>query len=672
MTKTREIIKDSRYLLIAFGFTVFAAFFVGIFLEYAFSNDYSVFMYENSKCCNGYPESRHYFWIGRPIAAVLLNIQFMFIDQISDFGWLRFVSFLLFLSFAFAIYVQFIREANDRPKEAFLSSLCLILLPAPILYIAWSLTGTYFISLILVTVSYHLVFDSYKSNIIIKHRRIIAGYALLLLTFFIYPPISYFFLVFTCWRALMTDKLKDRIWLMRSYAEIAMVGVISLIYFILLKVVSTPEFLGLFFVGVGSPPPGNYAVGLADNLLKSLISLQEFTHFSLNMWFEGLFSNKITLVFGITLLFSFIFSQIRMAYADGERRNLLSIFGGISIPLASFLLSASPMVISVGGFTLLRNAFVGSSILCLILISCIFSISRIVNKPKIGLYLAVILSIAALLLGSYRLTLSAVGNHLELSYIKRVLLNSKSNIDNGVVIYQSKGSSPSLSSSLLSKEFALSTNTYDHIMQGMVRGALKDITPDYRNVHVTTAGDYSHMHIAGSPVEICSNISGLMGIQKAATQSTCYIKPSLSNEVNDGWITLYDMKDIGILKAFDKLRGKYAGVWETSILEPVIFDIAYQTPQILLSYIFHAGVPDIDRLPSEWEILGSNDGKNWVGVDIGLDKKLYSPNEKREYFIKSPRPYKNYRWIFKKSNNPGILRIWEIDLKYRSPKKDKK
>lgn len=376
-------VKDTGFLSIALSCCLlYMAFFNGIFLDYAVHNDYSVFSYENRVCCTGHPESQHLFWVGRPIGAILLNIQFAFIDQIGDFRWLRLAAFGLLLLLLVLVYNQFHREAEGRSYEALLASLGMALLPSSILYMFWvASTVPGLVNLILVSIAYRTIYWGYTSD---RYRliKIASGYFSLGMSFFIYPPTSYGFLVFTCWRALMTNKLSNRLWAVRSYCEVAVVGIMSGMYVLALKLISTPWFISHLFKHVDEKPSGPYSTTLTLDLQERLETAQVFIKRSFELWFEGWASYPYIVLFLIVASLA-----IPVCGSFGLRDKLKIFLGRATIPISCFFLAGLPMVAASGGIVYTRNGYVGSAIVCVVILSGVFRLMSILNRPLVGVAL---------------------------------------------------------------------------------------------------------------------------------------------------------------------------------------------------------------------------------------------------------------------------------------------
>jgi hypothetical protein len=113
-------------------------------------------------------------------------------------------------------------------------------------------------------------------------------------------------------------------------------------------------------------------------------------------------------------------------------------------------------------------------------------------------------------------------------------------------------------------------------------------------------------------------------------------------------------------KAFDNSVAP-ADFWETSITKPITLDITYVTPIALESYSLSGGEAS-ERMPISWVLYGSEDLKTWAPVDTRENESQWTPNEKRLYKLTRLTSYKHFRFVFKRSFDSEILRIYEIKL----------
>src|SRR5574341_653663 len=123
--------------------------------RFAYHSDALVWDYENSKCCLGFPESYHLLEAGRPLGALLLNIQFMFLNSFDDFTISRLVSFWLILFSAGIFYYYLILRVQLETHWALVMVFCIFTLPPSQTY---EIVGTHLVpgalNILLAMISY--------------------------------------------------------------------------------------------------------------------------------------------------------------------------------------------------------------------------------------------------------------------------------------------------------------------------------------------------------------------------------------------------------------------------------------------------------------------------------------------------------------------------------------
>lgn len=100
--------------------------------------------------------------------------------------------------------------------------------------------------------------------------------------------------------------------------------------------------------------------------------------------------------------------------------------------------------------------------------------------------------------------------------------------------------------------------------------------------------------------------------------------------------------------------------WEVVGKYPFWMMFEYENKVKINKYLLQTGECP-ERMPTEWELQGSLDGKEWVGLDkrSGTD---WQRNEKKEYKLMGPKEYKYYRLYFTAGGTVDILRVYEIEL----------
>jgi hypothetical protein len=102
--------------------------------------------------------------------------------------------------------------------------------------------------------------------------------------------------------------------------------------------------------------------------------------------------------------------------------------------------------------------------------------------------------------------------------------------------------------------------------------------------------------------------------------------------------------------------------WEAAGPFPIELTIELPKPTVLSSYALDAGEAAA-RMPSDWTVEGSEDGQKWIPLDQQKVTGQWAPNESRSFRISSNRPLRRLRYRFLAGYDPGIFRVYEIELR---------
>ncbi len=164
----------------------------GVLGKFAYHNDLRVFEYDASL------GQKHieYYWliiIGRYVGAVLLNFQFSFINQVSDFSIMRGLSLATLIICAVSSLYLF----NQISKKKLLSLVALIVgltttsFQVNLLWASNWVPGT--LTLVLAILAYSVFNKFYHKS---QYTAFALGCALMIVGMYMYPPTITFFLVF--------------------------------------------------------------------------------------------------------------------------------------------------------------------------------------------------------------------------------------------------------------------------------------------------------------------------------------------------------------------------------------------------------------------------------------------------------------------------------------------
>ena len=128
--------------------------------------------------------------------------------------------------------------------------------------------------------------------------------------------------------------------------------------------------------------------------------------------------------------------------------------------------------------------------------------------------------------------------------------------------------------------------------------------------------------------------------------------------------------------AFDG-NNKGNSFWETNANYPHIIELNYSKETIIDSYSLSSGPEEPKRMPSDWVLEASCDGKKWSKIDSQKNinswevDETYTFNTSIDKIIKEKsQGFKYYRFkfvsaIYHYENPHQIIRIYDISLKKR-------
>lgn len=464
---------------------------------YAIHNDYYIYVYHGFN----FPESNFLILIGRPIGAILLDIEFYFLTGLKALRNARiFGGFLLILIFIFT-YKKFKSIQPESKAIAWLTALLIILLPGFLLNTIWvadhvpGLIGT-----LTAIWSYYLV-DTDNGD----KKKIYQGYAVLFISFLIYPPTAFYFLVFSVWKALYSNYPVTKI-----IQENAVLVIISVAYYIYAKFINLPLATLLSpndaLAALGA---SNYSLNLANNLFDKAEVIKDISHITFGLWGADIFGKSwrfITLVifsallskqisnnrmpsYSLTvsifiLIYIILYSSIEyharifnlsiliclgiVVLTNLFKHKYLSSYTPAAVVLAAIVISLSPIIVSQTGFAVYRNTTSTAAIVVVIFVWALASIAR--SGMKYALIIMTLLF--AGFLGYERLEFTARNAIAEYNYLKKKVDDYKP-MDGAIVIKQ-----PSYGSLIFPyyvyRDFGFFTTNVNAVAGGVMSGLLQD------------------------------------------------------------------------------------------------------------------------------------------------------------------------------------------------------
>lgn len=589
---------------------------------YGAHNDYSRFFYDGI-CC--FPETRFLFEIGRPLGAILLNLQFAFFNSIADFSIGRAFS-LAVLVVTFLLTWK--RLSIEAPRAAPWIALLLCLLPASLIYVFWLanlVPGT--LTLLLATVAAMLVQKSYSAGERGQRWRW-SGYAILVACFLIYPANAYHFLTFTAWRAAAgTDR--EEAW-RRGKSEVISLAVASAAYFVFAKINS------MVFAGYGAVPGGAYDISVGPPW-ERLGTLSSFAWEATALWFRWPLSPAALVLVPIGLLVAVWVIRVR---GDVARWKTLAVVVG------SLALASAPILLSAGGFASTRNMFAASAIVAVSTLGAFCAWA----PRRLAMAILVCLSAFAGVAASATLTASALNAQLELDFMRAEIAQAATG--STIMVRQ-----PAHASTIVPGvygDFALMATNVAH-GYGLPMGVLKELGREFRSARVLFAasGNVSH-DVAENAFEVCMAMAGFGGY---AQGDACGDRPSRAGHPAHFWFATDDDTGWGVAQAFDG-SDRPGSFWYIDSTKPVQVTLDYRRDVTVDGFHVTVGT---DGFPRSVRLSSSDDGSFFAPL-ISSGELSWHPGEIKSFRV-TPATHRFFRVEIAPS--PGGTRVFEISVSER-------
>jgi hypothetical protein len=633
-------------LLVILSGLLLALFLSSFPLLFGIHNDYSAWSWP-------FNETKFLFAIGRPVQAILLNLQFWPLHTVADFSWARMAS-ALFAAAGFLL-TQHVLRTTSNWRIAILASFLIWTLPPSLLYVLWLtnfVPGT--LTAILATFSYYIVNYSFKAGGRLTSRCIRAsGYTLLFVCFCSYPPTAYFFLVFTAWRALFwTDK---RV-MQRIMGELVGVAILSVAYFVFLKVGNKPAMMLVYGPDIGPAPQGNYKIALSADWGARASILQSYLRKVLVLWFAPFGQAPIL---GICSILFFGFGT-RICRAP-DRRDVIN---RILCVVACFLMSIGPVVLSNTTEVETRSLFSSEAILVVVFVGAGDAILNTLRVRPLTEAIAVCCVGIVAALGILTVHAVALNANSEYEYLRKSLAKTTHD-SSGVLILMPPQMDKIVDSPFIYDNFGLlATNSFP--VAGIVYMILLNdygLTPD--SIRPAFVSWESQVSIENLPARFAVIDMAQAGFQRAAHESG--YRRRLVRQVSVSKLNGIGENNWTISAAFDK--SPLLGGWESTAGLPIDVTIRQEGDCFDLSgYSLRADLYAPLRMPRAWQVLGkSANGSEFRVLDTHSDAPLWHEGEERHYPLLDSGCIAALRFHFSETGDNDILRIWKIDLEQRPP-----
>jgi hypothetical protein len=103
--------------------------------------------------------------------------------------------------------------------------------------------------------------------------------------------------------------------------------------------------------------------------------------------------------------------------------------------------------------------------------------------------------------------------------------------------------------------------------------------------------------------------------------------------------------------------------WEVNGIYPHVIQAEFLGRRKVVAYALKTGVylpESITRMPTDWNLEGSVDGKKWTKIDSRSGQTQWEKDSAVTFHIQTPAGYSYYRFIFQKGGHKRLIRINEI------------
>lgn len=382
-------------------FCTMVLFFMPIFdHQFGYINDYTIFEYNNHQCCFGFPETTQLFAIGRPLQAILLNIQLLFVSDIQSLQPMRlfFVSLIGFTASFFFIYIQSYLYIS-RYGAAILALLTFTL-PSMVInsfWVAQSIPGIVPIFLVILAHAWMQKWNVHNGS---SNALIIGGvFALIFSSLLIYPPATFFFLTLTFIKLIFGTKEPGRALLRHLAVEVAVMAAACMAYFLSIKYVLKPLLLLSSFGGMDfkshyhSIDVANsaYSFTLSFDLDKKITRIHDLFVMVISAWFPQL-SSRILIPFAIIFVLISVWASVRSPYLRRFKTSS-KIFFGLVLSMVIPCITAIPVLVGQGDYPILYRVVFAS--MAVVPVAIVFAMDRALAAGRSWLAVVPILAVSA-------------------------------------------------------------------------------------------------------------------------------------------------------------------------------------------------------------------------------------------------------------------------------------
>jgi hypothetical protein len=402
--KNWEINSDYLSLIL---FIILVLFYSPVFApDFAYQNDYGAF----TPHYYGHPETPGQAFNGRPLQAILLNIQFRFLGDMLSFQLMRIFIVLIIAFEAILFFVYLRKNININIYSAALFSLLVFTLPSMSInsfYMVQSCQGV--APLLLIFLACHLMQIRKFSNI---NENLIFGitFFLIFLSLLIYPTNSFFFLTLTFIKFIFGTKDTNHAKLKDIYTEITIFFSACIAYFLIIKFILKPLMFG-HIVETVNP----YIFSLTLDFISKLPKVIDLYSVDLSAWFP-IIESYLLIPLGIGFVFIITWATLRTPFLNhlqDSTKIIVGVFLSIFMPIIFIL----PLFVNKGDYGLLyRVSF--ATMAGTIPVAIIFIIDRATQFRR-GIFVCILFCLFLYIFFAFKISYNRIEfqvNRLRLEY----------------------------------------------------------------------------------------------------------------------------------------------------------------------------------------------------------------------------------------------------------------
>ena len=636
-----------------FFFLTFIVYSPAFFIEFATHNDYYRWRYNPSLRLFGFPETKILFSIGRPLNALILNLEFRFIKaSVASMSLARFISFLFIPLTAWFVVQYFKNELHIDHKWAFIIAFCIFISPPYQIFVLWlTIFAPGCVAVLLAALSYYMLNKSFanrytaNTSLIFCSIESYLSFLFILASLFIYPPSAMFVFSLIFMRLLFISSKDWGITKHRIIFESIFYLFSMALYFIVVHYIMSLQGIG------------EHTLAFTKHLGKMKLFYKTLIEPSLTTF--GLLAGKSASYVIFLIIFFFIAYLFYTFYSrENSREGVFKylkrfqyIFEAIGIAVVLFIMSFAPLLFSVNAVRpWTRTIFAPSVIMITIPIAILYRLKKIYPKKGMAIFattFVLIIALASFMIAYQNILKTALNLNTELNFIRQSCNIENLDKKEKILIVTCKDW---LIREDLWGDFQFMATSDAYAVLGIFdavfaeHGLKSPAQIKYYESKDRLQAQIEHSISADRYLLVDMNVASLRRNIDQATDGLLKVTASAGNPFN----------------LFDRKEGTF---WQVSGSRNYQVQLEFGNPQALQYYAFQAEKANLDQAPTEWKLFSSQDGTNWKEIDAKTeDKTMWQSSTSRVYTISDPALNKYYRFEFLTTAERDQLCLNEIVL----------